>query len=208
MKLVTMSKRSCFGAYSMGSPLGPTFANYYMCYLENKLLNQSRISNPFFYLRYVDDIFVIFNAKNHYRYFINRLEKESVLKFTHEFMENNTFNFLDIKLDFSNDGNISTSVYVKPTDKGIYANFHSHIPQQYKKSVINTLINRALKYSSSWETCHAEFNRIRQVFSNNNYPQALIDENIEKKVSAFFAQSSSSTKPESIYFFCAVILSQ
>ena len=37
---------------SMGSPLGPTFADFYMSYVENYLLSQSiRISNPCFYTR-------------------------------------------------------------------------------------------------------------------------------------------------------------
>ena len=31
---------------SMGSPLGPTFADFYMADLENKLLMQNRASNP------------------------------------------------------------------------------------------------------------------------------------------------------------------
>ena len=31
---------------SMGSPLGPTFADFYMSHLENLLLSQDRISNP------------------------------------------------------------------------------------------------------------------------------------------------------------------
>ena len=39
----------------MGSPLGPTFANYYMGDLESKTL--TNIENPpLIYCRYVDDI--------------------------------------------------------------------------------------------------------------------------------------------------------
>ncbi|XP_076057202.1 uncharacterized protein LOC143034738 [Oratosquilla oratoria] len=41
----------------MGSPLGCTFADFYMCHLENKVLQNPEL-RPFTYCRYVDDIFV------------------------------------------------------------------------------------------------------------------------------------------------------
>ena len=45
---------------SMGSPLGPLFANFYMSNLENEvLLNWSE--KPVVYCRYVDDIFLVIN---------------------------------------------------------------------------------------------------------------------------------------------------
>ncbi|XP_076029861.1 uncharacterized protein LOC143018389 [Oratosquilla oratoria] len=42
---------------AMGSPLGCTFADFYMCHLENKVLQNPEL-RPFTYCRYVDDIFV------------------------------------------------------------------------------------------------------------------------------------------------------
>ena len=41
---------------SMGSPLGPTMAEFYMSTLEGKLLNQDRVSNPIKYHRYVNNM--------------------------------------------------------------------------------------------------------------------------------------------------------
>jgi hypothetical protein len=43
---------------SMGSPLGPLFANFYMANLENNILNDLD-TKPLIYCRYVDDIFVV-----------------------------------------------------------------------------------------------------------------------------------------------------
>ena len=43
---------------AMGSPLGPTFAEFYMCDLENRVLLSDRLK-PNFYAWYVDDIFVV-----------------------------------------------------------------------------------------------------------------------------------------------------
>ena len=44
---------------SMGSPLGPTFADFYMSHVENYLLFQDRVSYLVFYVRYVDDTLAI-----------------------------------------------------------------------------------------------------------------------------------------------------
>ena len=45
---------------TMGSPLGPTLAKFFMANLENKLLQKESDTNPKLHLRYVDDIFAIF----------------------------------------------------------------------------------------------------------------------------------------------------
>ena len=47
-------------------------------------------------------------------------------------MTDNTFHFLDVKFTIDDMGNITTSVYIKPTDKGVYTNYLSHIPDTLK----------------------------------------------------------------------------
>ena len=68
----------------MGSPLGPTFANFYMCHVENKIAQEHMEEMPLIYARYVDDIFILTeNTKKNFKlkqYF----ESYSVLKFTYE----------------------------------------------------------------------------------------------------------------------------
>ena len=104
----------------MGSPLGPTYADFYMSSIESYLLSQqNRATNPIFYVRYVDDILEIFNAKRHVKLFINRLQTASVLNFTYELSNNQNFHFLDVNLEIDNSYNFKTSVFVKPTDKGL-----------------------------------------------------------------------------------------
>ena len=93
-----------------------------------------------------------------------------MLKFKHESMTDNTFHFLDVKLTIDDMGNITTSVYTKPTDKGVYINYLSHMPDTYKKSIIKTLVIRAIKCSSNWLTFNSEIDRIKQVLVNNNFP--------------------------------------
>ena len=40
----------------MGSPLGPKFANFYMCHIENLVINKKIKVDT--YIRYVDDILI------------------------------------------------------------------------------------------------------------------------------------------------------
>ena len=176
----------------VGSPLGPTMADFYMADLENKLLSETKISNPIKYLRYVDDTICIFNSRSHISHFIRRLTKNSVLNFTYEVMCNDTFNFLDVMLNQRADGSFDTSVYVKPTDKGLYANYSSHIPAQYKNSVISSLVNRAIKVCSTPENRTAELNRITQILVNNGYPQSLIDRTVKMKLNQHHNSNASS----------------
>ena len=67
----------------MGSPLGPTFANYYMCELENKVLPIVN-NRPKVYCRFADDIFLLVNSELEISELKEAFEKESVLKFTIE----------------------------------------------------------------------------------------------------------------------------
>jgi len=180
---------------SMGSPLGPTFADFYMSHLENKLLHEKKVSNPWYYKRYVDDIIAIFHSKSHVNWFKIRLSRNSILNFTHEEMTHDTFHFLDIQLQLMNTGKFNTSVYIKPTDKGIYANFNSHIPETYKKSVVKTLIYRAYRYCNTWNSFVTEVDRIKQTLANNSYPQWYIDRVI-RNCTDKFSSSSISQQPQ------------
>ena len=45
---------------TMGSPLGPTLANFFLAHLESKLFLKNEQMHPNLYLRYVDDVFSVF----------------------------------------------------------------------------------------------------------------------------------------------------
>ena len=51
----------------MGSPLGPTIANFFLANMENKILQNNADFHLELYLRYVDDIFCVFNNENIFR---------------------------------------------------------------------------------------------------------------------------------------------
>ena len=55
----------------MGSPLAPALANIFMGFYRSKLLNDYRLNNPKFYLRYVDDILAAFEKEQDSLNFLN-----------------------------------------------------------------------------------------------------------------------------------------
>ena len=118
----------------MGSRLGPTLANRFLCYHEKEWLDKCPEEfKPVFYRSYVDDIFVLFRKKEHLKLFLNYFNLcDKNIKFTSEKETNNKLSFLDIEI--SRDKNqFITSVYHKPTFSGVFSNFDSLLP-----SVINS----------------------------------------------------------------------
>ena len=163
---------------SMGSPLGPTFANFYMCNLENNIIPKLD-NNPKIYARYVDDIFLIVKNATVLEHIKTAFENNSVLKFTYETENHGKLNFLDVMLN--REGNkISTSVFVKNSNDGTCINFNSICPERYKIGVIKTLLYRAFHLSSDWENFRIEMQRLRQLFVNNNFPIQIVDDTIDK----------------------------
>ena len=61
----------------MGSPLGPTLANPFLCHYEKNWLNKCPSQfEPVVYKRYVDDIFVLFKSKEHLKRFANYMNSK------------------------------------------------------------------------------------------------------------------------------------
>ena len=133
----------------MGSPLGPTLANVFLCHYEKEWLDNCPYhSKPIAYRRYVDDIFVLFSSKEHLQPFVEYMYKQHrCMKFTSETQKNNIFSFLDINIAHQNN-RLKTSVYRKPTFSGVFTHYDSYIDQSYKKSLNFTLLSRCYSICS------------------------------------------------------------
>ena len=80
--------------------------------------------------------------------FLKRLNGlHTALHFTFEKEENNSLPFLDVSVEKSDTGFL-TSVYRKPTFSRLYTRWSSFCPKQRKISLIKTLTNRALMICS------------------------------------------------------------
>ena len=82
----------------MGSPLGPTMANFFLAVLEMEWLSDTCGERPTLYLRYVDDIFAIFRQGADIDAFLAKINcSHPNLKFTVE-KANETLPFLDVEI--------------------------------------------------------------------------------------------------------------
>ena len=165
---------------AMGSPLGPLFANFYMCHIENQILQQEDV-RPCLYVRYVDDILLCVRDENHLKALKTLFEDQSVLKFTYELSDHNKIAFLDIWIEAEGRKWV-TLVYRKPTDEGNCLNAKSECPGRYKSSVIRSFVRRAFTHCSTWEKVNVELTRIRQVLINNGYSNRQVDAEIKDQM--------------------------
>ena len=130
----------------MGSALGPTLANAFLCFHEQIWLNECPDEfKPVYYRRYVDDIFVLFHSPDHLEKFRNYLNsKQRNIRFTCEKEHNNSAPFLDVLITRTRNG-FKTSMYQKPLFSGVYSNFNSFISNEYKVGFIFTLLIRMFR---------------------------------------------------------------
>ena len=166
---------------AMGSPLGPSFANIFMCFLEEQFLDKCPTHfKPIFYKRYVDDTFVLFRDKSHAALFLNYINNfHANINFSMDTEVDNKLPFLDILVSRSN-GNFVTGIFRKNTFTGLGLNFFSHCFNSFKLNACRTLLHRAYSLCSDWNQFHEEISALRTYFRKNCYP-AHVFANLTKK---------------------------
>ena len=96
---------------AMGSPLGPTLANIFMCHLENKYINDCPSNfKPLLYKRYVDDTFALFKTQAQaieFHKYINNWH--SNISFTNEPENEGKLSFLDICIEKTHNNSLLLS---------------------------------------------------------------------------------------------------
>ena len=163
---------------AMGSPLGPLLANVFMCHIEDQLEQKSMI--PSFYRRYVDDTLVTMPNTESATDFLQVLNNmHPSLSFTMEIEHDGSIPFLGTVLTRCG-GTLTTEVYRKPTDTRPLLHFQSHVDGRYKKGLVNTMVNRAYRLSSTKEGFAKECDKLRTIFSKLRYPKTLVDSSINR----------------------------
>ena len=155
---------------SMGSSLGPVYANAFMCFRESEWLDACPEEfKPVYYRRYVDDTFLVFRKREHVNMFLDYMNSQhDNITFTCEMERDDSLPFLDVMITKTN-GSIKTSVYRKRTFTGSGLNWFSFLPDIYKLNSIKTLLNRAYDICSSYIFFHEEVEFLKNYFIKNNY---------------------------------------
>ena len=165
----------------MGSPLGPTLANIFLSYYENKWLHDCpNHYKPTYYRRYVDDTFLLFHNSSQIPQFLHYMNQQHPnIKFTSETEDNNQISFLDINI-VKEQNSFATSVYRKKTFTGLGSNFLSYMPLKFKIACLKTLIHRAYHLSSSYFNFDTELNFLKDYFINNCFPPYLFHKHVKQ----------------------------
>ena len=162
---------------AMGSPLGPTLANIFLCYYERSWLEECPGEyRPLYFKRYVDDIFCLFQNDSHIECFHAYLNsRHPNMNFTFEVERSDCLPFLDVHV-FRSEGQFMTSVYRKSSFSGVYTNFGSFIPELYKHNLVSTLLFRIVKLCCSVEQVQREVSILKSILRKNAYPRSLLDQ--------------------------------
>nr|XP_023028461.1 uncharacterized protein LOC111516540 [Leptinotarsa decemlineata] len=136
---------------------------------------------PSCWLRYVDDIFVIWpHGSEHLHAFLNHINSSHPdLKFTVEVENNNSLPFLDVLITKSKNS-FSHTVYRKPTHTNRYLNSKSHHHPAQLNSVLNSLIHRSVRLTDNHNKSR-ELYELTAALHQNDYPVSQIQRSIQRQ---------------------------
>ena len=130
----------------------------------------------------MDDTFVLFRSENDVKKFHKYIgSRHKNISFTFEIEKENCLPFLDVLVS-REDNKFFTSLYRKPTFSGLYSNFSSFMPEEYKKGLIFTLLYRGFNLCTDWKKFQKELVFLKSVLNRNEYPRNFVDKCINKLI--------------------------
>ncbi|BHF57554.1 hypothetical protein SprV_0100049600 [Sparganum proliferum] len=146
-----------------------------------KSRKQDTINGLVFYGRYVDDIFCLADGTTDTEDLVQKFNSaHPSLKFTAEVEAGNEIAFLDVLLHRQEDGSIQRRVFRKKTWTGQYVNFHSFVPLNIKRNLVQGLAARVRRICSP-EAIEEELQQLRNTLRENGYPDRFILRNIGER---------------------------
>ena len=141
---------------------------------------KTRKHKPLVWFRYIDDVFFIWtHGKERLSLFLEDLNNfYSNIKFSHE-VNKETIHFLDPNIGLS-DGNISTDLYVKPTDRHQFLHYTSSHPDHTKRSIVFSQVLRVSRIFSEKSDFLKHLEKGKSWFLVRGYPKDLIESEMKK----------------------------
>ena len=172
---------------AMGSSLGSVMANIWMTHLEETHIFGSQFY-PSYYSRYVDDTFCIFRQPDHVTKFLDFLNSlNPSTQFDLEIEMDGKLSFLDTVVSKENlSGRPEISTKVKDTDKGLFYNFSSFVPERYKENLVCCLVYRIFKIASTFHIFDNDLQRLCCKLYNNGFPKKLVEECVSRILEGFY----------------------
>ena len=149
---------------AMGTSCAPAYANIFMADFESKYIYPLIKNKAITYLRYIDDIFMIWTASmDELQNFIQVLNsKHQSIRFEFN-ISTLKMEFLDVLLYKDQNHNIQTTLYKKPNDHQSYLHAKSEHPKSLKNSIAYSQTLRIRRICST----DSEFNKHSKLLLNN-----------------------------------------
>ena len=128
----------------------------------------------------MDDVFFIWtHGREKLDSFLEELNRcNSYLKFTYE-SSKTSIPFLDLKVSLSN-GDLSTDLHIKSTDRQQFLHYISSHPDHTKRSIIYSQALRISRICSNKSDFLKHLESMKSWFEVRGYPNKLIEQEIEK----------------------------
>ena len=163
---------------AMGSPLGPSLANFFLSHVETSSLDLSLTFAPVTYRRYVDDTFLAFKDPSHVQECLEYFNYLCELEFTCDLAVDYKLPFVGVTIDNSS-SSLAFSVYRKKEIQ--LPNVKSHLWSKFKFSAIHALVNRAIRLSSSLVVLQKELDLIRDMAKSCGLSVSRVDKIISQQ---------------------------
>jgi len=179
--------------FAMGNPLSPILANLFLEHIESEMLPTFSGIQPYFWVRYVDDVLSLVPANfdlHVFLDFINSLYPS--LNFTFEWEDNGRIPFLDV-LIHNNSDHLKFSVYRKPTNAEVYLHYFSFTASNIKTGIAQGLLLRALRICDQ-EYLQDEIAHIFECFKKLAYPEHVLSKALSKAKRSFYSSTNSTSQ--------------
>ena len=166
---------------AMGTPMAVNFSTLFMTKFEQLLLNEYEKSygvKPFVWLRYIDDIFMVWTGTEkslqHFLEFANQFSKQQGMKSTITFKAHysqHSVNFLDTSITLEH-GNLVTNLYTKNTAAHDYVRHSSYHPKHTLRSLPKSQFMRIRRICSKSQDYKIHAQNFIQHFIKRGYKES------------------------------------
>ena len=165
---------------SMGTRMGPSYACLFMGFLEHQFFQTYDGPIPEVYRRYIDDgvgsSVMAFNDLE--KFIVNFNDFHYAVKFTWKITDT-SLECLDVKMSVQ-EGDISTSIYYKPTDSHSYLRYDSHHPPKCIDSIPFSQFLRLRRICSSDADFVEKSEEMSEFFYDRGYPTTVVKAALER----------------------------
>ena len=174
---------------AMGTPMACNYANVFMGKFEQLMLRDYEISfnrKPSVWLRYIDDIFFIWNGDEtslkHFIQFCNSYASNNHMKSTIKFTTNYSqthITFLDTKVKFNN-GKLVTELYAKPSASFQYLHRTSYHPPHTFRAITKSQFIRIRRICTTQEDYWAHATKFISFFKSRGFNESTLNKTAEE----------------------------